>query len=103
MITARRFFWAHLLIATIALVIGYGIAGSWQGVLAVIIAVTIWLAAEWRGARGVEGWMLFAFYAAAGLGLWIQTSTIAMLIAGVATVGAWDLDHFLQRIKQVDG
>jgi hypothetical protein len=58
--------------------------------------------AQQRNGSGLEGVLLYLFFIAGAVGLWVGIPGWFSLIAAVATLGAWDLDHFLQRLNAVE-
>lgn len=105
MTTILRFFWAHLLLAVGALAIGYALAEHRLVAIALVFLGFIWLSARQRNSPGMGGMILTVFLLAGGLGPLFGAPAWVMLVAMVATLGAWDLDHFLLRlsgIEQVD-
>ncbi len=99
MITVRRLFWAHMLAAVAALAIGYALAGIIISALIFVFLGATWFTTQQRGGAGLEGLLLFIFIVAAAIGLWLGVPGWLLLIAVVATLGAWDLDHFLERLS----
>jgi hypothetical protein len=103
-ITIERFFAGHMLAAVAALAIG--LAASDVAPLAcslvVVLLGLVWYASQQRRAAGGEGLMLFAFVFSAGLGFYLNAPAWILLIGVVASTGAWDLDHFLQRLSLAD-
>lgn len=104
----QRIFWGHMLVATGGLAVGYAMApliveANW-GIFTLIFVFIggLWFAAQQRGAIGLEGIILYLYVLAAGLGFLLGAPGWLMLFSGVATLGAWDLDHFLQRLKEAD-
>jgi len=103
--TIQRFFWLHLLIAVSAISASYAMSGL--GLVAAIFVFfgAAWAAARQRNAQGIAGIVLTLFLVAGGLGALLGMPGWLMLVMTVAALGAWDLDHFLQRlsgIKHVD-
>lgn len=98
----QRFYWAHLLVAVSILAAGYALAGLWVVSLAILAAGGVWLVAQRGGAARLAGLFLYGLFAAAGLGTWLGIPAWLAVIACVAAVGAWDLDHFLQRLNTVE-
>ena len=100
----QQIFNAHLLIAVAALAGGYALAGAWLGALIFLVLGGLWFAVQLRassGARavGVASLMLFLFLPGCAVGMWLGVPGWLALIAAVAALGAWDLDHFLQRLS----
>lgn len=102
MITIQRLFWAQMLIAVAGMAIGYAVAGSLFVSLVFVILGVMWLSAQMRKGSGLENFLLVVFLLAAGLGCWFGVPIWLSLITVVAALGAWDLDHFLQRLSIVE-
>ncbi len=120
MSTVQRLFWAHMLAAVAALAIGYARAGIIVAALVFVFLGATWFTAQQRGGGGrpsterssadaagsggggMEDLLFFIFIAAAAVGLWLGVPGWLLLIAVVATMGAWDLDHFLQRLSGIE-
>jgi hypothetical protein len=98
----QLFFTIHLLIAVTALAIGYALGGRLAWAFGVVFVGGLWYTAQFRGAQGIETIIFFAFALAAAAGFWIGLPPIAMLLTMVAALGAWDLDHFSQRLRLVE-
>jgi hypothetical protein len=103
MTQVKRVFIIHLAIAAAALAIGLGLAG-WYFPAGLIVAISVfWYLSMWRGAHGVETLFLLLFLLISSAGFfWFDLHILPALIATVAALGAWDLDHFLQRIRVAD-
>jgi len=98
----RRFFWLELLIAAVSLAVGYAISGWWIASGVVIFLGAVWAAVRFRGGSGLEGLLLYLFLFAAAAGFWVGSPGWLMLLTSVAALGAWDLDHFLQRLSEAE-
>jgi hypothetical protein len=99
MITIERFFWAHMLTAVAALSIGFASAGWGLYSLGLVFLGVWWLAMQQRKSWGAEGLMLFAFVVSAAVGNYIHLPGWLLLLGVVASLGAWDLYHFLMRLN----
>jgi hypothetical protein len=97
--TIERFFWGHMLAAVAALAIGYAARGLGACSLGLVLLGVLWLASQQRKSWGAEGLMLFAFVVSAVVGFYFEIPAWLMLVAIVATLGAWDLYHFLMRLN----
>lgn len=104
MIKIERFFIGHMLVAVAALAIGLATSetGSFLCSLLLVLLGVGWFANQQRGAVGGEGVLLFLFVLAAAIGFWLGAPSWVMLLGLVASLGAWDLDHFLQRLSRAD-
>lgn len=100
--TVQRFFIAHLLVAVAALAIGFSLAGYRAVSLTGVFLGMVWFAARQRNAPGMEGMILAIFLISGGIGMIYDVSGWLMLLMAVASLGAWDLDHFLQRLSEVE-
>lgn len=110
--TVQRFFWLHLFIAVLALSVGIGITIAWPPALIPVLFGAAWFAGQLRIARlkpgkGAEGigpanLMLFFFLGGCVVGVLNAAPGWLMLLAAVAALGAWDLDHFLRRMSSVE-
>jgi hypothetical protein len=97
----HAFFAAHLLVMVAALAIGYAVGGHINWAFVFVGFGALWYFAYLRGAQGIETILFFGFALAAAVGFWLQLAPIAMLVALVCALGAWDLDHFFQRLRLV--
>lgn len=102
MITVERFFWGHMLTAVAALSIGYALQGLGMCSLGLVLLGVIWLSFQQKKAWGSEGFMLFLFVASAGAALYLKVQPWLMLLAIIASLGAWDLNHFLMRLNMAE-
>jgi len=98
----QTFFTVHLLTAVAALAIGYAVGGYINWAFVIILFGGLWYFAHLRGAQGLETLLFFGYALAAAVGFWVQLAPLAMLVAMVAALGAWDLDHFSQRVRLVE-
>ncbi len=95
--------WLLVLIglAGLALGIGYGVVGQARWGLGSLGVLLLWLAAEARGNRQF-GWAgLVATVGLAAIGTYFDIPTAALILAVVASLSAWDLSRFHQRMKGV--
>ncbi len=102
MTTIQRVFWVQMLAAVASLAVGYAVAGKLIGSLIIVLLGAMWFSAQQRRGSGLEGVFLVIFLLAGGAGFWLGVPGWIALIATVATLGAWDLDHFLQRLNVVE-
>lgn len=102
MTTIRRIYAIHLLVATAALAGGFALQNLWPVALGVVLVCGLWLLAHLRGVSGLEGLALFVFFLADGVGVYLGLPGWLGLLAAVACLGAWDLDHFIQRLRSVE-
>lgn len=97
-----RIFWAQMLVGVAALAVGYAAAGHIFVSLIFVFLGSVWFTSQQQKGSGLEGILLTLFFMAGGIGFWLGAPGGLMLVAGVATLGAWDLDHFLQRLSIVE-
>jgi hypothetical protein len=91
-----------MLVAVAALSIGYASRGLGMCSMGLVLMGAIWLAMQQRKVEGFEGMMLSGAVLSAGLGLYLSIPPWQMLVAVVATLGAWDLYHFLVRLSRAE-
>jgi hypothetical protein len=99
--TILRVFWAHILVAIAALAIGYALAQLLVFSLVIVFLGAAWYLAQQRHGSGLEALLLYLFVIAGAAGFWLGIPGWLALVAVVAVLGAWDLDHFLQRLNAV--
>ncbi len=99
MITIQRIFWGHMLAAVAFLSIGYAWVGWGLTSILFVFLGLMWFTSEQRNAPGLDSIILFIFLLAAALGILQGLPGWSMLLAVVATLVAWDLAHFLHRLK----
>jgi hypothetical protein len=83
------------------LALGYGLVGLWVGAAFVVVLGFLWLVGQRRGWGWMASVMLVFFVGAASIGIWLDAPDGWMLLGVVATLSAWDLDHFAQRLSGV--
>jgi hypothetical protein len=96
------FYNGHLLGAVAALAIGYAVGGRWPVSLVYVFLGLVWYLAQRRWVSGLENIMLFLFIAGAAVAFWAGAPGWMLLVGSILTLGAWDLDHFSQRLSRVD-
>jgi len=89
-------------LATGALVLSYAMHGLWAAVFLISPLGLLWLLGQWRGWRGLASVTFVVFVGAAVVGLWLDVPETLMLLAVVAALTAWDLDHFARRLRVVE-
>ena len=104
MIRIERFFVSHMLVAVAALAIGLAASETAPIVcsLAIVLLGLVWYVSQQGRDSGSEGLFLFLFIFSSAIGIWLGSPAWLMLIGVVSSIGAWDLDHFLRRLGQVD-
>jgi hypothetical protein len=95
------YFAGHLLVSVAALAIGYAMAEKINWAFIFVFFGGFWYYAHVRGTQGIETMLFFGFTLAAAAGFWFGMPPAAMLVGLVAALGAWDLDHFGQRLRLV--
>ena len=100
--TIQRIFWAHLLTAVAVLAIGYAWSGVILAALVIVLFGALWYASQQHGGPGIEGIVFTLFVLASAGGFYLGIAGWLLLLVVVASLGAWDLDHFLQRLSAVD-
>lgn len=94
------FFILHLLAAVSALAIAFTLGGSVELALIVVFVGGFWYFTNSRNLPGYEFLMFLAFtIAAVALFYWFNPPPWLPLVAIIGSLGAWDLDYFLQRLK----
>ncbi len=93
-----------MLVAVASLAIGLAASETAPLVCSLLLVMLglVWFTTQQRRAPGFEGLLLFFFIFSAGLGFWLGSPAWLMLLGVVFSIGAWDLDHFLQRLGQVE-
>ena len=88
-------------LATYVTALGYALGGLWIWSPLIIAGGGLW----WLGQRRRWGWTasvgLVFFTGAAAGGLWLDLAAGWALFGVVAALAAWDLDHFMQRLRDV--
>jgi hypothetical protein len=97
----QRLFWLHVLVATGSLAAAFSLAGEWPAAVLFLLILGLWLAAQVRGARAVGSGFLFILALGSAAALWLRAPGWLPLLAVVAALGAWDLDHYLRRLNAV--
>lgn len=93
------FAWFSIIVAMIALALGYGLGSVWIGVGFTLTLGLLWLLGRWRG----WGWMVppafVLLVGMAAVGLWLGLGAGWMLVGVVAALSAWDLEYFARRLQ----
>ena len=100
--TINLLFSAHLLTAIAALAISLALGGALEAALVVVFFGGLWFFSQQQGMGGWGTILLFLFGLACGIGFWMDLTPGLLLLAIVATLGAWDLDQFSQRLRSVE-
>ena len=98
----------RVLLGSIGLAMGilaldFAQAGLWTWIPLIVAVAAVWLVGLRRGWEwtALAGLVCYTGVAAAGLLLDLEVGW--MLLAMVATLTAWDLDHFFRRLNRVGG
>jgi hypothetical protein len=102
MITIERFFWGHMLVAVTALSIAYAQHSLGFCSLGIVFLGIFWLTKQQKKAWGGEGLILFVLIASAAVGVVLNLPAWLMLLAVIASLGAWDLFHFLMLLNSAE-
>ena len=98
-----RFYAGHLVVSVAALAAGM-LLGGWTIPAAAGLAIgALWFYSVSRGSRGVETMFLILMELLTAAGFyWFNISPVLAVLASAGALGAWDLDFFLQRMRQGD-
>jgi hypothetical protein len=91
---------ASIVLTTSALALGYGLNGTWVGVILIAATGFVWLLGLRRGWRWVAPCGLVCYVIMAAIGLGMGSWNGWMLIGVVGALSAWDLDHFVRRLRE---
>ena len=95
----RRLWDVSLGCATSALLAGYALGDLWIWTLPILGFGLLWLLGQRRGVKWIPSLGLLLFTGAAAIGLWMMLEPGLMLLGMIATLAAWDLENFLQRVE----
>lgn len=98
MIHIERYFWGHMLTAVGALSIGFAQRGLGLCSMGLIFLGLAWFSIQQKRAWGSESLLLFAMVISAVVGIFLALPSWLMLLSVVASLGAWDLSHFIMRL-----
>jgi len=103
-ILIERFFLGHMLVAVASLAIG--LANAENAILACSLLIVLlgmaWFASQQRKVFGNEDFLLFLFILSALISFFLGAPVWMLLLGVVASLGAWDLNHFLQRLSRAE-
>jgi hypothetical protein len=88
-------------LATSLLIWGYASGGAWSWVPLIIAVGALWLVGQRYQRNWVASWALVLCVGFATAGMWANLNPSLMLGGLIAALSAWDLDHFLQRLRLV--
>jgi hypothetical protein len=91
---------ASIVLAASALALGYGLNSAWAGVILIAATGFLWVLGQRRGWRWIAPCGLVCYVVIAGIGLGMRSWSSWMLIGMVAALSAWDLDHFVRRLRE---
>jgi hypothetical protein len=92
---------SSVVLAILALAIGYVGNAIWVGAGITLVVGLLWLAGQWRGWDWAADFGLICCVGLATFGIWSQLPAVWMLVGTVAALAAWDLDHFAERLRSV--
>jgi hypothetical protein len=88
-------------LATLALLLGYGLAGLWPWMLPILAFGAFWLLGQARRWSWMSALGLIFYAATAAVGL-LQRVEVSWMLSGlIPALVAWDLDGLAQRIESV--
>ena len=90
-----------VVLAILALSIGYVSNAIWIGAGINLAIGLLWLAGHWRGWDWTADFGLVCCVGLAAFGIWSELPAVWMLVGTVAALAAWDLDHFAERLRSV--
>lgn len=90
-------------VAACALALGFALGGVWTWTLFILAFAGLWLLGQWRGWGWIASLGLIFFVGTAAGGLWLGLAVSWMFLGAVAALVAWDLHHFVQRLRSVGG
>lgn len=90
------------LLATASLALGFAAGGLGAAAPPILLIGLLWSLGRRRGWDWISPLGLISLYGAAAVGLLLNLEAGWMLLAAVATLSAWDLDAFLQRLGDAE-
>lgn len=87
-------------LAASALALGYGLNGSWGGVILIAATGFLWLVGQQREWRWTALCGLVCYVVMAAIGMGMRLWSGCLLIGVVGALSAWDLDHFAWRLRK---
>ena len=96
-----RFLLGSIGLAACALALGYAQDGVWSLTPLIVSVAGLWLFGLWRGWEWMASVGLVFFVGAAAGGIWQGLQAGWMLLGVVAALTAWDLHHYVQRLKNI--
>ncbi len=95
-------FWcliSSIVLATGSLALGYALVGLWLWAVLIILLGMLWLQEIRQNRDWPASMFLIGFIGLAERGVWIGLGAWWMLLGVVASLSAWDLNHFLYRLQ----
>jgi len=83
-----------VVLSSLCLAAGFAAAGGWPGVVASLLAVAGWLAAQHRDGAWLGSLMLPASVLLAAVGVFVGASPFLMVLGGALALASWDLTQF---------
>jgi hypothetical protein len=92
-----------ILLATGALLVSFGVHGWWSWTVPTAVIAAAWMVGQWRQWGWTASVGLACCTCLAVVGLFFDLSVGWALLALVAALTAWDLDHLARRLGSVQG
>lgn len=93
------FAWLSIVVAMMALALGYGLGNVWGGVGFTLAMGLLWLLGRWRNWDWTAPSVFALWVGTAAAGLWLGLGAGWMLVGVVAALSAWDLEYFARRLQ----
>lgn len=100
--TDSHFVYAGILVAGLALLAGFALAGLWWGAAAAAVVAVLWAAGHVKKWRWVASAGLFALAFVTAIGMVIGLAPGWGIAALVASLAAWEFDYFWRVLDGVD-
>jgi hypothetical protein len=94
---------ACIVLATGALALGFAAGGWWTWIPPIVAGGFLWLLGRWRRWGWTASVGLVASAGAAAAGAWLGLPLASMLLALIAGLTAWDLEHLAPRLASAGG
>ena len=91
-----------IIIATLALALGFALIPLWPGIIVIAILGSVWLVGQQRRVAWLHDVGFALFIVAAAVGVWWGAPAGWMLAGATAALAAWDLARFDRRLIQVE-
>jgi hypothetical protein len=99
---SRKALYIFIVLTTGVLAIGYASRDLWIWVFFIMAFGLLWLFGQKPKWNWTASFGLIFFVVAATRGIFLELPAGWLLLSVVATLSAWDLDHFVRRLKQVE-